>query len=116
MNYDPIEVSALRALHDHVLVSDMSFDQRITTGGIVLLNDDGRSAGIRPRWGRVYAVGPEQHDVQVGDWVLVAHGRWTRGFRIRDAQGVHVVRRVDADDMMMVSDHCPSDDTISDAI
>ena len=69
----------IKALHDDVLVYDMAFDVRLTNGGIFLLNDNGKGYGIRPRWGRVYATGPEQQDVTVGQWVLVEHGRWTRG-------------------------------------
>jgi len=66
-------------LNSDVIVNNMEFKERITTGGIILRNDNGTSLGIRPRWGQVYAVGPEQSEVKVGEWVLVAHGRWTRG-------------------------------------
>jgi len=72
----------IRALKKDVLVTDMSFDQRITQSGLILLNDNGTGLGIRPRWGQVYAVGSQQQDVTVGQWVLVAHGRWTRGIDI----------------------------------
>jgi sodium/potassium-transporting ATPase subunit alpha len=30
----------IKALHDHVIVSEMSFDQRITQSGLILLNDN----------------------------------------------------------------------------
>ena len=69
---------------DSVIVEDMEFDVRITQTGLILPNDNGKSSGIRPRWGRVYAVGPEQQDVRVGEWICVAHGRWTRGLDIED--------------------------------
>jgi hypothetical protein len=46
------------ALGDSVIVEDMEFDQRITQTGLILPNDNGKSSGIRPRWGRVYATGP----------------------------------------------------------
>ena len=62
-------------IRDNVLVSNMDFDNRTTNTGILLLNDDGKSEGIRPRWGRVWAVGEEQQYVKIGDWVLVEHGR-----------------------------------------
>ena len=62
----------IRPLNDVVIVGEMIFDERFTKGGIVLLNDNGKSTGIRPRWGQVYAVGPDQHDVRVGEWVCVA--------------------------------------------
>jgi co-chaperonin GroES (HSP10) len=116
MSLDPIQLSKINALHDAVIVSDMNFEERFLTSGIVLLRDDMKSAGIRPRWGRVYAVGPEQEFVKVGDWICVAHGRWTRGVKIHDSNGVHTIRKVDPKDILLVSDTEPgSDDTISDA-
>ena len=106
----------LQALNDSVIVGDMVFDERITTGGIVLLNDNGKSLGIRPRWGRVYAVGPEQQDVKVGEWVCIAHGRWTRGIDIEDESGKQTLRRVDPKDILIQSDEQPNDETFSTAI
>ena len=50
-------------LKDSVIVSDMIFDSRITTSGIIIPSDNGKSTGIRPRWGQVYAVGPDQQEV-----------------------------------------------------
>jgi co-chaperonin GroES (HSP10) len=106
----------LRPLKDSVIVSDMIFDVRISTGGIIIPNDNGKSTGIRPRWGQVYAVGPDQQDVSPGQWVCVEHGRWTRGIDIEDESGKITVRRVDPKDIMMVSDQQPNDDTFSTAI
>jgi co-chaperonin GroES (HSP10) len=106
----------LRPLNDSVIVGEMVFDQRFTKGGIVLLNDNGKSTGIRPRWGQVYAVGPEQLDVKVGEWVCVAHGRWTRGIDIEDENGKQTLRRVDPKDILIQCDEQPNDETFSTAI
>jgi co-chaperonin GroES (HSP10) len=106
----------IQPLNDSVIVADMVFDERITTGGIVLLNDNGKGTGIRPRWGQVYAVGPKQQDIAPGQWVLVAHGRWTRGIDVEDETGKKTLRRVDPKDLMMISDVLPQDDTMSDAV
>lgn len=116
--YQPHQISKdqLKPLNEHVIVSDMEFSERISTGGIVLLNDNGKSSGIRPRWGRVYAVGPNQHDVCVGEWICVEHGRWTRGIEIEDETGRHTLRRVDPKDIMMTADELPNDMTFSDAV
>ena len=117
--FAPYKLSAtsLEPLRNAVIVSDMSFDMRQTSTGIVLLNDNGTGLGIRPRWGQVYAVGPEQQDVRVGDWICVAHGRWTRGVEIEDAAGtVITIRKVDPKDILLISDEQPSDDTLSDAV
>ena len=111
-----IKKEQLKPLNDSVIVGEMVFDQRFTTGGIVLLNDNGKSTGIRPRWGQVYAVGPEQHDVKVGEWVCVAHGRWTRGIDIEDESGKQTLRRVDPKDILIQCDEQPNDETFSTAI
>jgi co-chaperonin GroES (HSP10) len=106
----------LRPLNDAVIVSEMVFTERFTTTGIVLLSDNGKSSGIRPRWGQVYAVGPEQTDVQIGEWVCVAHGRWTRGIDVEDETGKHTLRRIDPKDILLSSDEQPDDLTFSGAI
>jgi hypothetical protein len=110
----------IRALKKDVLVSDMEFDTRITQSGLILPNDNGTSLGIRPRWGRVYAVGKDQTDVQVGQWICVAHGRWTRGVDIEDGEGTikRTIRKIDPDDILLISDSetRPQDDTMSEAV
>lgn len=110
-------IRELRALKDHVIVTDMNFSGRQLSSGILLLGDDGKTSGIRPRWAQVYAVGPEQRDVTTGQWVLVAHGRWTRGSKVEiDGQEL-TIRRIDPKDILMVSDTEPSsDDNISTAV
>lgn len=106
----------LKPLKDAVIVSDMNFEERLSTGGIVLVKDNGKSSGIRPRWGKVYAVGPEQNTIKVGTWICVEHGRWTRGIEIEDENGKQTLRRVDPKDVMMESDELPDDTTFSSAI
>jgi len=112
----PIKINELRTIKDHILVTDMNFKERTTTGGIYLLSDDGRTAGVRPRWAQVYAIGEDQQDVKIGQWVLVAHGRWTRGVGIEDEHGERTIRRIDPNDILLVSDTEPTgDDTQSTA-
>jgi len=114
MNINPYKVDKLKALGDTVIVSDMEFDQRISAGGIVILNDDMKNSGIRPRWGKVYAIGPEQKSIKVGQYVMVAHGRWTRGLKIEDETGEKTIRKVDTNDILLVSDEPVNDHTMSD--
>jgi co-chaperonin GroES (HSP10) len=111
-----INKEQLKPLNDAVIVSEMNFDERLSNGGIVLVKDNGKSSGIRPRWGKVYAVGPDQTNITVGTWICVEHGRWTRGFDIEDENGLQTLRRVDPKDVMMESDEMPKDVTFSDAI
>ena len=104
----------VRALKDHILVEDMNFDERITSGGIIIMGDDARMEGIRARWAKVYAIGPKQEDIKVGDWILTDHGRWTRGFKMDDDNGEEkTIRRVDNKDVLLVSDELPDDKTIA---
>lgn len=111
------KIEQLRPLGDTVLVTDMNFRERFTSGGIVLLGDDGKTSGIRPRWGKVYAVGPDQQDLQVGDWICVAHGRWTRGVEVQDSAGNNItIRKIDTKDVLLVSTEPVGDDTLSDAV
>ena len=113
-----IQKNKFRALKKDVIVADMLFDIRITQSGLILPNDNGTGLGIRPRWGQVYAVGPDQLDVRAGQWVCVAHGRWTRGIDIEDETGKRTIRKIDPKDILLMSDSatCPQDDTMGDAV
>lgn len=100
----------LRPIRDNILVSDMDFDTRTTKAGIHLLSDDGKSEGIRPRWGRVWAIGEEQKFFKKGDWVLVDHGRWTRGITVQDENGLEtIIRRIDNDCILAIADEKPNE-------
>lgn len=114
--FTPIKINEIKALRDHVLVSGMNFDGRKLSSGIQLLGDDLRTAGIRPRWAQVYAIGPDQQDIRVGQWILVAHGRWTRGIKVEDANGEQTLRRIDPEDVLLIADEEPADDSMSTAI
>jgi co-chaperonin GroES (HSP10) len=102
----------IKPIKDRVLVSDMDFGEQTTKGGIIINSDDGKAHGVYPRWGRVFATGPEQTDVKVGEWVLVAHGRWTRGMDlVNDVDGEEVtttIRMVENEAMLAISDEKPT--------
>ena len=116
--FEPHKISKenFKTLSKHIIVSDMTFDERITTGGIVLLSDNGKSHGVRPRWAQIYALGSEisTNEMKVGQWICIAHGRWTRGIEIEDETGKKTLRRVDENDILLVSDEPVEDDYISD--
>ena len=116
MNINPYKVNKLKALGDNVIVSDMEFDRRISVGGIIIPNDDMKNGGIRPRWGKVYAVGPDQEDIKVGQYIMVAHGRWTRGLKIEDETGEKTIRKVDLKDVLLISDEPVNDHTMSNKV
>jgi co-chaperonin GroES (HSP10) len=101
---------SLDTIHDHVLITGMNFEEQVSAGGIVVISDNGKTEGIRPRWGKVFKIGPDQQDVKVGDWILVEHGRWTRGVQIEDDHGnLATVRRVETKAIIAISDHQPTD-------
>lgn len=103
----------VRPVKDHIIVQDMIFGERKLASGIIIPGDDGLDRGIRARWAKVYAVGPLQQDIKPGDWVLIKHGRWTRGVDITGPDGVTIsIRRVDNADIFMTSDEKPMDDTV----
>jgi len=100
----------LTPLKGRILVSDMQFGYEITRLGIVLLSDDGKTQGIHPRWGRVWAVGEGVTEVKVGDWICMEHGRWTRKFEIEQEDGTILnVHGVDPKAILMKSKDKPSD-------
>jgi co-chaperonin GroES (HSP10) len=114
--YAPHKIQKIRALNDNIIVCDMKFDERLSSGGIILPNDDMKNSGIRPRWAQVYAIGPDQKDVTVGQYVLVSHGRWTRGIEIEDEFSQKTIRRVDPNDILLVSDTPMADQTMGDKV
>ena len=116
-SFDYTEIKDITALKDHVIVRDMNFAGRKLSSGILLLSDDLKTSGIRPRWAQVYRVGPEQTDVAPDQWVLIEHGRWTRGAKISIEGEEITIRRVDPENIIFVSDEEPTaDDSLSTAV
>jgi co-chaperonin GroES (HSP10) len=104
----------IKPIRDNVIITDMDFGERKSAGGLVLLSDDGKSEGVRHRWGKVWAVGPEQKDVKVGDWILLEHGRWSRGFTLEQEDGSElIIRRADTKAILMVSDDKPDESLLN---
>ena len=97
----------IKPLKKRVLVSDMQFGATKSKGGIILLDDDGTEVGIHPRWAKVYAVGDQQDDVAIGQWLLVAHGRWSRALKVKKDGKELEVRMIDENDILLVSDDEP---------
>lgn len=83
-------IMRLTPIHDKVIVTDLERGEKTTKSGIIIMDDSTVAAGergIRPRWARVYAVGPEQKDVKQGEWILLEHGRWTLGQDLTEENG-----------------------------
>lgn len=97
----------IRAIHDHVIVSDMDFGEIKTESGIVLRSDDGKHHGVKPRWAKVYKIGPEQTEIKVGQWILIEHGRWSRKIKIHDGESEKEIQKVEVKSILAVSDDAP---------
>lgn len=82
------------------------FGTRKTKSGLIINERDGTEEAIRPRWFQVTHAGPENHDVGVGDYVLVAHGRWSRGFNI-DSLDETRYYHLDTEEIFGISDTNP---------
>ena len=100
----------LRPIKDKVLVSHMYFGEQKTKSGLIIKDDNGTTRGIYPRWGKVYAKGPtNKEDYNVGDWILIMHGRWTRGINLEDGDSEKEVRMIENESVLAFSDEKPSD-------
>ena len=102
--------SKVKAIGDKVLVSDMDFGEQKTKGGLILGSDDGKSRGVHARWGRVFDKGPRNtEEYKVGDWILIEHGRWTRGVEFETEDFVGTVRMVENSAVLGYSKTKPDD-------
>ena len=101
ININTIKSNGLRAIGNRVLVTDMFFGEQTTKSGLIISSDDGTERGIYPRWAKVLHKGPENNDTyDIGHWILVEHGRWTRGMNI-DVEGEALeVRMVETESIL----------------
>jgi co-chaperonin GroES (HSP10) len=98
----------IKPLKNRVLVTDIQKDERVING-IVVPSDDGKEFGVRPRWGKVYAVGDGVVDVNPDEWILIEHGRWSRELNVKEEN--LVLWGVDyPDGILVISDEEPSDE------
>ena len=98
----------VRAKGEDVLVVDMWFGEQTTASGLIISSDDGETRGIYPRWGRVYSKGPRNNDpYEVDDWILISHGRWTRGLKVETDTESLELRKVELDSILAYSKEKP---------
>jgi hypothetical protein len=99
-----------RAVSNRVLVTDMYFGEQKTASGLIIKDDDGTTRGIYPRWAKVYGKGPKNTDpYEIGQWILIEHGRWTRGFKVDDGESEKELRMVEAESIIAYADEKPND-------
>ena len=99
---------SLTAIGNRVLVTHMDFGEQRTAGGLIISSDDGQTRGIYPRWGKVYDKGPKNNDpYEIGHWVLIEHGRWTRSVLLEQEEEDLEVRMVEAESILAWSNEQP---------
>lgn len=106
-------MKTIKAIGNKVIVTNLQHGVQKTKSGLIILDDSTTAAGargIKPRWAKVHAVGPEQKDVEVGQWVLLEHGRWSQGQKmtsdIAGEQPLHFWL-ADQEAMLLVSNEEP---------
>ena len=93
----------------------LQLGERVSQGGIVLMDDNGKNSGIRPRWAKIWKVADDVTDVKPGQWALCEHGRWTMRIKIKDEnnQDFEFVK-LDPNGILAVQDEEPQDQQIGD--
>ena len=102
----------IRPLRNKILVKNIDQGMRKSKGGIILPSTDKLeqgAGGIRPRWAEVYAVGSEINYLKPGDFVLMEHGRWTKGIQVEDDGEEFDLRVADPEGILGTSDSRPDD-------
>jgi len=101
--------NTLIAIKDRVFVTNLEHGERKTSSGIIIRDDNMREHGIRERWAKVYAVGPDvRDDLKPGEWVLLKHGRWSPRMTVETDEGPISVWLIDYPDaVLLVSEDDP---------
>lgn len=107
MSRTRVKAGDFRPLRDKIFVTDLDRGVRKTAGGVIIPDDNMRDSGIRPRWARVWALGPEVKGLMPGEWVLIEHGRWTNGFDIELPDAVVRLWMVDPAAVLISTDEDP---------
>jgi co-chaperonin GroES (HSP10) len=100
----------IRAIGNKVLgkmIEPVGRDRK-TAAGIIITENNMSESAIRSRWFHVTSVGPTQTSVKEGQYVLVAHGRWSHGINLENTyREEDKIFRIDPDEMLLVSDENP---------
>lgn len=102
-------MTMIRPLKERVLAELLGLEERLSAGGIILRNENGKDHGIRPRWALVKLVGEGIDWVQPGQYVLVAHGRWSRQFECEHNGEKLKLVHLDNKEVLAVMDERPDE-------
>lgn len=106
-----INIHNFHVPNNRVFVEELEFGEKKTSSGIIVsMDDNGKISGVRPRWGKVFAVGENIKDLNVGDYVLLDHGKWTRTIEIMDNNIKKEINMIDYPKaVLLVSTQRPSE-------
>ena len=97
-------------LPDRIFVTDLEHGFQRSVGGIIIPDDNKKDHGIRPRWGKVAYVGSKVDYVNVNQYVLMLHGRWSHKFTLEFEDNTTLdLWQIDPKDILLVSDEMPKD-------
>ena len=106
-----IIVGKLNLIKKNLLGCELEFGEQ-KRKGIIFKDDDMTETGIKPRWVKIYAISDElakEIPVKAGQWVLIEHARWSRGFKLDEGNGPVLVRLLDYNDIWLVTEEKPFD-------
>ncbi len=100
----PTNIKDFTPLADNILVTELEQGMQKSRGGIILTDDNFKDHGIRPRWAKVWKIGPDIDYIAPGEWVLLEHGRWTLRIPLEFEDGEKVdVWKIDPAAILLVS-------------
>lgn len=73
---------AIQALKGKVLVTDLDNGEQVLESGIIIQDDNKKTTGVHPRWAKVHSIGEGVTGIEVGEYVLVDTGRWSRTIEV----------------------------------
>jgi len=109
-------MTMIRPLSNRILAELLGLDQRTTASGIIIAGENGKDRGIRPRWAKVHLVGEGIDWVKPGQYLLVAHGRWSRQFECEHNGEKLKLVHLDNKECLIVTDDAPVDDFVGTGI
>ena len=87
-----------------VMIDRPDGEYKATKSGLLIAEKDASTESIRPRWFQISSVGERIDWVKPGDYVLVAHGRWSNGITLSDDSKIWLL---DNKEILGVSDTNP---------
>jgi photosystem II stability/assembly factor-like uncharacterized protein len=103
----------VKTLKERILAELIGLEQRVTSGGIIIQSENGKDRGVRPRWAKVHYVGEGIDWVKPGQYLLVAHARWSRQFEVEGENGETLkLVHLDNKECLIVADELPGDDYV----